>query len=153
MIIRPATLADVFSIVSLERESASAGHWTEQQYREAIAPESVGRLVVVAEQTPPASAGSSLLGFLVARHVHAEWELENIVVAAASRRTGLGKRLLDELLNAARARNSESVFLEVRESNVVARSLYERAGFRASGRRKSYYSNPIEDAVVYRLTM
>ena len=45
--------------------------------------------------------------------------------------------------------NSESVFLEVRESNSAARSLYEKLGFQQTGRRKSYYANPIEDAILY----
>jgi ribosomal-protein-alanine N-acetyltransferase len=42
------------------------------------------------------------------------------------------------------------VFLEVRESNSAARTLYEKAGFEATGLRKSYYANPVEDAVLYR---
>jgi ribosomal-protein-alanine N-acetyltransferase len=85
----------------------------------------------------------------VARHLAAEWELENIVVASSVRRMRLGQRLLDALLTAARETNSSSVFLEVRESNASARSFYEKAGFKQTGRRKSYYANPAEDAVVY----
>jgi ribosomal-protein-alanine N-acetyltransferase len=60
---------------------------------------------------------------------------------------------MDALLSAARETNSDSVFLEVRESNVAARSLYEKAGFEQEGRRKSYYTNPMEDAVLYRLIL
>jgi ribosomal-protein-alanine N-acetyltransferase len=89
-------------------------------------------------------------GFVVARHVAPEWELENIVVAPAVRRRGLGQRLLDALLAAARETNSSSVFLEVRESNAAARCFYEKAGFVQTGRRKSYYTDPAEDAVLYR---
>ena len=63
------------------------------------------------------SEDPSILGFLVAQHLAPEWELENIVVAPTARRKGLGKRLLDALLDAARETNSNSVFLEVRESN------------------------------------
>jgi [ribosomal protein S18]-alanine N-acetyltransferase len=89
-------------------------------------------------------------GFLVARHVASEWELENIVVAPLARRKGLGQQLLDALLVAARETNSSSVFLEVRESNAAARCLYEKAAFEQTGRRKSYYTDPVEDAVLYR---
>jgi ribosomal-protein-alanine N-acetyltransferase len=54
---------------------------------------------------------------------------------------------------AAKRTNSTSVFLEVRESNTAARTLYERAGFEQSGRRESYYTNPPEDAILYRFTL
>jgi [ribosomal protein S18]-alanine N-acetyltransferase len=90
---------------------------------------------------------------LVARHLAPEWELENIVVAPSARRQGLGNRLLNALLAAARETHSASVFLEVRESNSAARTLYEKAGFKQTGRRKSYYTDPLEDAVLYRQTI
>lgn len=67
-----------------------------------------------------------------------------------ARRKGIGQQLLDALLLAARESNIESVFLEVRESNHEARAFYEKAGFKLDGRRKSYYANPSEDAILYR---
>jgi ribosomal-protein-alanine N-acetyltransferase len=76
--------------------------------------------------------------------------LENIAIAPTARRKGLGLRLLSALLSAAREANSDSVFIEVRESNAAARTLYEKAGFKPAGRRTSYYTNPMEDAVLYR---
>jgi [ribosomal protein S18]-alanine N-acetyltransferase len=156
--IRPAIAADIPSILDLERQSATAGHWTEEQYRQAFH-EGTGRVVLVAEDFPASAqetrnpGDTSILGFLVARHLAPEWELENIVVAPTARRKGLGKRLLGVLLDAARKTNSNSMFLEVRESNAAARTLYEKAGFKQTGRRESYYTNPPEDAVLYRLTL
>ena len=79
--------------------------------------------------------------------------MENIVVSPAARRTGIGKRLLDALLQAARETNNAAVFLEVRESNHEARAFYEHVGFKLDGRRKSYYFNPSEDAILYRLAV
>jgi ribosomal protein S18 acetylase RimI-like enzyme len=79
--------------------------------------------------------------------------LENIVVAPAARRKGLGKKLLAALVAAAKETNSAAVFLEVRESNAAARTLYETEGFEPTGRRKFYYTNPGEDAVLYRRTL
>jgi len=145
--VRRATLADIPSLMHLDRQSPTAAHWTEAQYRQAFQGEGPDRLLLVAESS------LDILGFLVACHVAPEWELENIVVAPTSRRKGLGKRLLDALLAAARETNSRAVFLEVRESNATARTLYEEAGFNLTGRRKSYYANPVEDAVLYRLTL
>jgi ribosomal-protein-alanine N-acetyltransferase len=60
---------------------------------------------------------------------------------------------LGALLAAARETNSSSVFLEVRESNAPARNLYEKAGFEQTGRRKSYYADPAENAILYRFSL
>jgi ribosomal-protein-alanine N-acetyltransferase len=160
-LIRLATSADVPSIIHLERACASAAHWTEQQYRQTFDSARAERLVLVAEipfdsatdRVTVPDAAPNILGFLVAHHLAPEWELENIVVAPSSRRQGLGKQLLQALLATARETDSESVFLEVRESNAAARSLYEKAGFELTGRRKSYYKGPLEDAVLYRLKL
>jgi ribosomal-protein-alanine N-acetyltransferase len=154
--IRPATSADIPGIIRLERQSATAGHWTEEQYRQAFHRGGPPRLLLVVEASssrPKSGAeGPSLLGFLIAHHLAPEWELENLVVAPTARRKGLGKRLLEALLDAAHETKS-SVFLEVRESNAAARALYENAGFEQTGRRKSYYTSPLEDAILYRWTV
>jgi ribosomal-protein-alanine N-acetyltransferase len=153
--IRLATIADIPGIMSLERQSATAGHWTEEQYRLAFQTENPRLLLVVEASLPglkPGTVGPSLLGFLIAHHLAPEWELENLVVALPVRRKGLGKRLLEALLDAAHQTKS-SVFLEVRESNAPARALYENAGFKQTGRRPSYYTSPLEDAILYRWTV
>jgi ribosomal-protein-alanine N-acetyltransferase len=89
-------------------------------------------------------------GFLIAQVIAPEWEIENIAIAADARRRGLGTRLLGEFLDHARAEGAQAVFLEVRESNQAARSLYEKWAFVESGRRIRYYQNPQEDAIAYR---
>jgi len=150
-----AAAADIPALIALERESATAAHWTEQQYDHLLQShaEGVQSLVLAAQEDssdPISPPSPRLLGFLVARHLAPEWELENIVVASAARRRGIGTHLLDALLLRAKETNSDAVFLEVRESNSGARALYEKAGFQLSGRRKSYYKGPDEDAVLYR---
>ncbi len=90
-------------------------------------------------------------GFITGRAVDAEWEIENIAVAEPVRRRGLGTRLLGEFLDLARDRGAGTVFLEVRESNLAARRLYEKWAFVETGRRKLYYRKPEEDAIVYQL--
>jgi [ribosomal protein S18]-alanine N-acetyltransferase len=151
--IRPASWNDISSLISLERQVPTAAHWTESRYRRLLHPSGtdVERLVLVAESGAPWH--EALAGFFVARHIASEWELENLVVASAYRRQGLGEQLLQRLLARARETNSESVFLEVRESNDGARALYEKTGFQPTGHRKSYYIDPSEDAVLYRLTL
>ncbi|MBV8051356.1 MAG: ribosomal protein S18-alanine N-acetyltransferase [Acidobacteriaceae bacterium] len=98
-------------------------------------------------------AAGIIQGFIVGRAVGREWEIENIAVANAVRRKGLGLALLNGLIEVVRAQNSEAVFLEVRESNRAARALYEKAGFVGAGRRTRYYRNPDEDAMIYRLLL
>ncbi|MGH9601330.1 MAG: ribosomal protein S18-alanine N-acetyltransferase [Terriglobales bacterium] len=145
MTIRPATPADIPRLIPLERHSATAAHWAEADYQrlfDAGAPE---RLALVLEE-------AEIVAFIVARGIAAEWEIENVAVAGPARRRGLGTRLLGELLNRLRARGVESVFLEVRESNVAARMLYEKWAFEESGRRTGYYRDPAEDAIQYRLS-
>jgi ribosomal-protein-alanine N-acetyltransferase len=168
--IRPASLTDIPSIITLERQSATAGHWTEEQYRKAFQAESGKRLMIVAEASDLAAADAqavvpedlasshnglkNILGFLIAQQISSDWELENIVVGSQVRRRGIGGQLLNALFAAARETACKTkiscVFLEVRESNLPARRLYESAGFELAGRRKSYYSNPLEDAILYR---
>ena len=134
-------------MIRLERQSPTTTHWTEQQYLDLLAAmrESPTRLAVVTQE----DGSSALAGFLVARHSPPEWELENIVVAPEVRRTGIGKKLMDTLLVQARQTNSDAILLEVRESNKAARRLYEGLGFSETGRRKAYYTDPSEDAVLY----
>lgn len=156
--IRDATPSDIPSIIALERAAVSAAHWTESQYQALFSPSMSGvqHLVLVAEAAfakPHLTNPTSPLGFLVARRISPEWELENIVVAPAARRTRIGQQLLKALLDTAKKTNSESVFLEVRDSNTAARAFYEKTGFRQVGRRKSYYQDPVEDAYLYRFDL
>ena len=129
----------------LERACPTAAHWTEQQYRNLFTDKVPTRVALIAQK----GEGEEAAGFLIAHHVPPEWELENIVVAEECRRNGIGTQLMRVFLAHAKQMNGESVLLEVRESNTAARALYERLGFEQTGRRKSYYSLPLEDAVLY----
>lgn len=122
-------------------------HWSEQTYQKMFQSDALERLLWVAKE------GAELHGFLVARFDAAECELENLVVAASHRRRGLATQLLQFLIAAACNRNIKQILLEVRESNAAARALYERLGFQEKGRRKAYYSQPPEDAILLALTL
>ena len=122
-------------------------HWSEQTYQAIFKPGAAERILWVIDE------GGQLQGFLVARFTLSECELENLVVAADSRRQGWGSALLQALISEARARHLERILLEVRPSNPAARALYERFGFRVGGKRKNYYSQPPEDALVLVLAL
>jgi ribosomal-protein-alanine acetyltransferase len=134
-------------MIRLERQCPTTTHWSEQQYLDllVVRAESPTRLTLVAHE----EGSSALAGFLVARHSPPEWELENIVVAPAVRRMGIGRQLTGALVSQARQTHSDAILLEVRESNTAARRLYQEVGFRETGRRKAYYTHPSEDAVLY----
>ncbi len=139
-------------MMALERQSPPASHWSREQYDRIFAPGAQAGpnyiAIVIETEAPPLASG--VVGFAVARHLGPEWELENLVVALASRRQGLGKQLLEHLIATAQAAGAEKMFLEVRESNDAARALYQTLGFTETGRRKAYYTGPPEDAILYR---
>jgi [ribosomal protein S18]-alanine N-acetyltransferase len=91
-----------------------------------------------------------LVGYTIARIVAQQGEIANIAVDPSQQRTGLGGVLLDAAIAAAEAAACEAVWLEVRVSNTPARRLYESRGFELIGRRRGYYREPVEDALVLR---
>lgn len=159
MAIRRAIAADIPAIMALEKSSATAAHYSEQQYCQIIdqgmkfhaangprgsgAKEGQNHVALVIEEH------SQVEGFLVGHGLDAEWEIENIVVAEQTQKHGLGTALLTEFLKMARERGGLKICLEVRESNAAARRLYEKCQFAEAGRRRKYYRDPEEDAVLY----
>ncbi|NOT59093.1 MAG: ribosomal protein S18-alanine N-acetyltransferase [Acidobacteria bacterium] len=79
-----------------------------------------------------------------------ELEIDNVVVTPSHQRQGIVASLLTEALRQAIARGAQSAVLEVRASNAPAQRLYESFGFLAAGRRRDYYRDPKEDAVIMR---
>jgi ribosomal-protein-alanine N-acetyltransferase len=90
-----------------------------------------------------------VVGFLLARHAADESEILNIAVRRSDRRSGVGSALLRRAVDHGRANGVRRVYLEVRESNATAIAFYEKHGFGLVGRRKRYYQNPDEDALLF----
>jgi [ribosomal protein S18]-alanine N-acetyltransferase len=89
-----------------------------------------------------------LLGYLViSRYVDA-WHVMNVAVAPEHRRRGIAGSLLDQLFELTAGDGRRGYTLEVRVSNTSAIKLYERAGFRARGIRRGYYTDNREDALI-----
>jgi ribosomal-protein-alanine N-acetyltransferase len=150
-------------MMKLGIQGPGAAQWSQQQYERLFAEEDnqaqSERFAWVAEKEGGKRAAgipeekSELLAFLVAHRIDTEWELENLVVDKNARRRGIATLLLGELIAGARALRGSSIFLEVRDSNQRARSLYRKAGFAEAGLRKSYYTGPTEDAIICRLRL
>ena len=77
-----------------------------------------------------------------------EGQITNVAVHPDARRGGLGRAIVDALIEDAYARGLEQISLEVRESNHAAITLYERTGFAVAGKRKNFYRRPTEDALI-----
>ena len=142
MIIRPAISADVAAVRGIEAQTPTAAHWSENEYDRLFAGDPPRLVLVVDDQ--------GVQGFLIAKQIGPEWELENIAVAAGAQRRGWAYALLSHFLDAVKQQGGKSVFLEVRASNAAARALYAKHGFTETGRRRHYYQHPDEDAVLYR---
>lgn len=137
--IRRATVEDVPAIRVLEQQAATAAHWRLEEYERRVG----SGVIFVAEQD------GQLCGFVCARVAASEWELENIVVVRGLLRRGVADSLMRALREQAVRAEASKIFLEVRESNRPARQLYEKHGFREIGRRRGYYRDPAEDAILY----
>lgn len=161
--VRQAEAADLERLVEIASHSATAAQWNQAEYHKLFAAENLAAENVTAESvaaenketlqnraTLVIEQDGSVVGFIVGRQVGDEWEIENIAVTGSARRFGLGSRLLGEFLRLVRDRGGRAVFLEVRESNRAARALYEKWAFVEAGRRKMYYQDPPEDALVLR---
>ncbi len=132
-------------MIAIEKDAVTAAHWSAEQYELLFQASSPGRIALVIEDN------SGVQGFVIARTVAGEWEIENIAVAGHAQKRGLGTRLLGELLDRARADGAKAVFLEVRESNRAARALYHKWSFAETAHRKYYYKDPQEDAILYKI--
>ena len=100
-----------------------------------------------------AEIDGQIAGFIVARAVGPEWEIENVAVAPDFRRRGIARQLVATVIAQARQGNVGAIYLEVRESNAAARGFYSSFGFVESTRRPAYYRDPPEAAVIYRLAL
>jgi ribosomal-protein-alanine N-acetyltransferase len=88
-----------------------------------------------------------IIGYLVCSRYDTVWHLMNVAVEPKRQRQGIASALLERLFEQA-DKPSEQYTLEVRTSNDAAIRLYERFGFRAAGRRRAYYHDNREDALI-----
>ncbi len=143
MNVRPATGADLLSLLELDHACPGAPHWSEAVWRETLAS---GRAVLVAEL-------EQIAGFVVVHLAAGIATLESIAVRAEFRGTGVGRLLGGAALQWASAQGTESMELEVRASNAAALALYRNLGFHEQGRRRNYYTAPVEDAVLMTVSL
>lgn len=136
---------DLVEVVEIE-EACGLSRWGWESYSgELTRPESI---MLVARRARADESGKAVAGFVAARVNADELHVNNIGVRPEERRRGLGTALLRSAIAAGRGLGARTAVLEVRASNETAQALYLRHGFRIVGRRRSYYRDPAEDALV-----
>jgi [ribosomal protein S18]-alanine N-acetyltransferase len=136
--IRRLTYADLPQLIAIERR-AFPTPWSMAMF--------------VLELSKPAGVclaalrGGEMVGYLICSRYDTVWHIMNVAVDPVQRRKGIATAMLSDLLRRIDSPTARFT-LEVRESNRAAIELYERFGFRAAGRRRRYYQDNGEDAVV-----
>jgi len=134
------TVDDLRAVHAIERASFSVP-WPDDAYRNELLTNRLASYVV-------ARAGDVVVGFAGLWVMVDEAHVTTFAVDPAWRRRGIGERLLLALLDISVARRAREATLEVRLSNMPARRLYEKYGFRPVGIRPRYYSDNGEDALI-----
>ncbi len=136
--IRRLTFADLFQVIAVERRAFTTP-WSLAMFVLELSKPSGICLAAVRE--------GRIVGYMVCSRYDVVWHLMNVAVDDRLRRGGIATALIERLFEIA-DRPGEQYTLEVRISNAPATELYERFGFRAAGRRRGYYHDNREDAVI-----
>ena len=136
---------DLDEVVAIERLSFTLP-WSRGAFLYEMEQNRVARCWVLRE-------AEHVIGYVCLWEIGDEVHVTNIAVHPESRRRGLGRTLLSSVLDDARQRRLRVVGLEVRPSNHEALGMYDSFGFKVVGRRKGYYSDTGEDALVMELDL
>lgn len=139
MQIRPITINDCEQVAAIEAASFSVP-WSLSAFTDTVEKENFRYFV--------AEEAGEILGYCGFLFVLDEAEIPNVCVKASARKRGVGKQMMTVLTEEAKEIGIATLFLEVRESNVAARTLYKSLGFVEDGIRKNFYEQPVEHAVL-----
>lgn len=139
---------DLLEVVELE-ENSGLSRWGWAAYYCELQGDNRNLMLVARVDNPRQQPHSHrLAGYIVARMGADELHINNVAVRESYRRRGIGRHLLDIILDEGKRSGVRSAFLELRAGNAAALALYEKCGFRVIARREKYYSEPVEDALV-----
>ncbi len=147
--IRDFTPHDLSAILKIQDENPAAARWAADDFARLMGGGRGFILVAESQGDPP----SSVTGFAAYHSMAEDAELLNLAVAVEYQRRGVGGMLVREGVQRLREQGARRLWLEVRESNATARKFYIGLGFVERGRRRNYYSNPQEDALVLELKL
>ena len=138
--VRPMTPADIDGVLAVEQASFAAP-WSRRAFEAEMYDNDLARYLVLED-------GGRIVGYAGAWLILDEAHVTNIAVHPTYRGRGLGKLLLNSLIQHMKAQGAASMTLEVKESNCVAQRLYTQLGFVVRGRREKYYTETNEDAII-----
>ena len=138
---------DLLEVVEIE-ETSGLSRWGWSAYYAELQGRNSHLMLVARTDAQEPTRRSRLAGYIVARMGADELHINNVAVREDYRRRGIGRRLLDRILEEGKRSGAKAAFLELRAGNKPALALYEDCGFQVTSRRKRYYSDPVEDALV-----
>ena len=143
---------DLLEVVQIEELSGISVWGWDAYHKELQSPADV--IMLVARTTSSNQIqGPAVAGFIVSRLVAGELHINNVAVRPEFRRRGIAALLLAAALRLGRSTGARLAFLEVREGNAAAQGLYSGCGFQVTGRRRRYYNQPVEDALLMSLLL
>jgi len=140
IVVRPMKLEDLDEVMSVEFDSFLTP-WSRFAFEEELTGNRLARYIVAVES-------GTVIGYAGTWLVINEAHVTNVAVSGQWRRQGIGRLLMENLMELARTNGMESMTLEVRVTNEAARHLYQQLGFVEAGIRKNYYSETKEDALI-----
>ena len=149
--IRPFQARDLDDVLAIEQESFSEP-WTRSMFEAELQGNPFGRFLG-AFLSGEVSSPRPLIGYICYWVVFEELRLMNLAVRPDCRRLGIASRLVRRAIEEGIAQGTTRALLEVRASNLVAQKFYQNLGFRQYGCRRSYYTNPNEDAILMQLPL
>jgi ribosomal-protein-alanine N-acetyltransferase len=149
LVVERATALDLEALIDIERRSYSHP-WTRRNFEGELGAGERSVFLVLRNPLEAGGKDRGIRGYCAFQVVVDEMHLLNLTVAPKALRLGHGRFLLRLALSLAAGRGARHAYLEVRAGNVPARALYAAAGFAEAGRRRGYYRQPAEDAVVLR---
>ena len=144
MLIRRMTKADIEQAVQIETACFSLP-WSAQSFCDSISRDDT--LFLVCEMSGIDGDGK-IAGYIGMYESFDEGSITNVAVLPEYRKQGIGNCLVKVMKEQAQSDGIETIFLEVRVSNIPAISLYEKMGFEKLGIRKNFYEHPTEDAYI-----
>ena len=148
MLIRKMALEDIPAVVEIENQCFSLP-WSAKSFEDSLSREDT--IFLVCEVSDENTSASNIAGYMGLYLSFDEASVTNVAVSPNFRKKGYGEALVENAKSIAKEAGAECIFLEVRQSNVPALSLYKKLGFEELGIRKKFYEHPVEDAIIMKV--
>ena len=140
--------ADYISQIAALESAIFPDPWSTKSMEETLENPQAKIWAVTADQPQTTSQETAILGYVIFYYVLDEGEIARIATAPEHRRQGVAARLIEKMRAFSHDQRITRWLLDVRSSNESAIQFYEAAGFIRDGKRKNFYANPVEDAIL-----